>query len=175
MLNKRKFSEFKRTPDKMDSNKIPNLSRTAKHLLFWCAALYGAYSLFLLIEVLDFLSMLHTKPPDYHLTYDLVNVTYYIVEMIVCIAMVFTYLILSTASKSWESVVYTSLAIILFRIVMVYYLYFFTEPEYRWVPYIYKKANELSPIVRTVLLSAQIILGGVSAWFWWKNRKNIST
>ncbi|MCU0354427.1 MAG: hypothetical protein MUD08_11930 [Cytophagales bacterium] len=151
------------------NDKVPHLLKTANRLLFWCAALYGAYSLFLLIEVLDFLSMLHSKPPDYHPTYDLVNVTYYIVEMIVCLAMVFSYLALSVVPKSWKPVVYTCVAITLFRIVMVYYLYFFTTPEYRWVPYIYKKANELSPLVRTMFLPTQIILGAVSAWFWWKN------
>jgi len=38
---------------------------------------------------------------------------------------------------------------------IIYYLYWQTEPEGHFVPYIYKKSNELSGFVRGTLLPAQ--------------------
>lgn len=146
-----------------------------KTLVRWCAILYGVYSFFLLIEVLDFLSLLHTKTPNQTPTYTLINVVYVIIEMIICLVMTFYYAVLPlpTFSKSYRKTLYGGLLVLVFRIVMVYYLYIYTTPEYRWVPYIYKTANALSDFMRIVFLPLPIILGVIASWFWWKNRKNL--
>lgn len=156
------------TPDSTTSLK------TGRYLLYGCAALYGLYTAFLLIEVLDFLSLLHSPPPGGGPTYDLVNVAYYIVEMIVCIALTFGFLLLLVLPLSGTRVAYTCLLVCLFRIGLVYYLYVFTTREYRWVPYIYKVANDFSDIMRMLMLPSQIILGGVAAWFWWRKGNTVA-
>ena len=146
-----------------------------KTLVRWCAILYGVYSFFLLIEVLDFLSLLHTKNPNQTPTYTLINVVYVIIEMIICLVITFYYTVLPlpTFSKSYRKILYGGLLVLVFRIIIVYYLYIYTTHEYRWVPYIYKTANALSDFMRIVFLPLPIILGVIASWFWSKNRKNL--
>lgn len=140
------------------------------------AWVYGLYALFLLIEVLDFLSMLHSKPPGFSPTYDIVNVAYYVVDMVVCISLLFAFLLMRfTDKKKYGSIVFFCLLLASFRWVAVYYLYIFTTPEYRWVPYIYKVANAFSNAARILFLPLQVLFGYISAgvgwWAWAKLKK----
>lgn len=131
-----------------------NQTRSTRFLSLTAAA-YLIYGVYMLVESFDFLAMLHSKPPDFHPTYSLVNVVYYIMEMIICISLGFGCLLLRMQQK----VVVMLVLILLFRIGIVYYLYFFTEPEYRWVPYIYKVGNDASKGVRVLFISLQLLFG----------------
>jgi len=145
-----------------------------KILVHFCTIVYGLYSFFLLIEILDFLSLLHTKPPGYSPTYRLVHVFYFLVDLIICLVITFYYVLLPSPrmSNSYPKNLYGGILIAVFRMIIIYYLYIYTTPKYRWVPYIYKTANEFSNFVRILFLPSQIILGLVTSWFWWKNSRN---
>lgn len=72
-----------------------------KNILRVIIALYIIYGLIFLIETFDFLEMLHTKPKDYHPTYELVNVIFYQMEMIICFICAFGFIILISTSSRW--------------------------------------------------------------------------
>ena len=120
--------------------------------------LYIVYGLFLLIETFDFLEMLHTKPADYSPTYSLVNVIFYQMEMFICFLCAFTLIILISTRQSLKMLFFINLVLLIFRIGTVYYLYFY-ETEERWIPFIYKRANDFSMLFRRTLVPGQIIVG----------------
>lgn len=120
--------------------------------------LYIVYGLFLLIETFDFLEMLHTKPADYSPTYGLVNVIFYQMEMFISFLCGFTLIILVSTRQSLKMLFFISFVLLIFRIGTVYYLYFY-ETEERWVPFIYKKANDFSMLFRRTLVPGQLIVG----------------
>jgi uncharacterized membrane protein len=130
------------------------------------AAAYGLYALFLLVEILDFLSLLHSKPPGESATYTVVHVTYFVVEMVVCLSLAFGFLLMRRGHGT--AVGLACLLISVCRLALVYYLYLFTDAEYHWVPYIYKVANEFSDAARVVFLPMQVLFGLVAAWFCWR-------
>ncbi|SER11310.1 hypothetical protein [Pedobacter rhizosphaerae] len=133
----------------------------------WGIYLYGIYALFLLLECIDFLAYLHTPDPGYHPTYNIVHVAFFIVELIVYVSITLGFIIqLNVSDKKPATVIVTVLLITGIRIFMVYYLYLQSEPEVHFVPYIYKKSNELSGVVRSLLISAQIIWGIICLWVW---------
>jgi hypothetical protein len=141
-----------------------NAGQKAIHFCIYAYGLYGAY---LVLECLDFLSLLHTPEPGSHATYDITHVAFFIVELIVYSALTLGFIILyNQKEKKPLTVVLVILLITIFRIVMIYYLYWFSEPKVHFVPYIYKKSNELSGIIRGLLLPAQIIGGTVASWIW---------
>ena len=133
----------------------------------WGIYLYGIYALFLLLESIDFLAYLHTPAPGYHPTYNIVHVAFIIVELIVYAAITLGFIIqLNITDKKPATVIIITLLITGIRIFMIYYLYMQTEPKVHFVPYIYKKSNELSGFVRGFILLAQIIWGIVCIWIW---------
>lgn len=126
--------------------------------------LYIIYGLFLMIETFDFLEMLHSKPADYSPTYSLVNVIFYQMEMFICFLCAFTLIILVSTKQSVKMLLFISLSLFIFRIGTVYYLYFY-ETEERWVPFIYKRANNFSMLFRRTLVPGQLIVGVISFWY----------
>jgi hypothetical protein len=150
-----------------------NLFERGNHAIRFCAWVYGIYAAFLLLECIDFLSLLHTKEPGFHATYDIVHVAFFMVEFTLCAALTLGLLLLMIyKEKTVATVIITILVISVLRAFLVYYLYWQSEPKVHFVPYIYKKANELSGPVRSIFLPLQIISGFVCAWIWIKiNRK----
>ncbi|WP_263601650.1 hypothetical protein [Chryseobacterium sp. PET-29] len=126
--------------------------------------LYIVYGLFLLIETFDFLEMLHSKPADYSPTYSLVNVIFYQMEMLICFLCAFSLIILVSTRQSVKMLFYISLSLFIFRIGTVYYLYFY-ETEERWVPFIYKRANDFSMLFRRTLVPGQLIVSLIAVWY----------
>lgn len=126
--------------------------------------LYIIYGLFLMIETFDFLEILHSKPADYSPTYSLVNIIFYQMEMFICFLCAFTLIILVSTKQSVKMLLFISLSLFIFRIGTVYYLYFY-ETEERWVPFIYKRANDFSMLFRRTLVPGQLIVGVISFWY----------
>ncbi len=126
--------------------------------------LYIIYGLFLMVETFDFLEMLHSKPADYSPTYSLVNVIFYQMEMFICFLCAFTLIILVSTKQSVKMLFYISLSLFIFRIGTVYYLYFY-ETEERWVPFIYKRANDFSMLFRRTLVPGQLIVSLIAVWY----------
>ncbi|SEM55460.1 hypothetical protein [Chryseobacterium taichungense] len=135
--------------------------------------LYIIYGLFLMIETFDFLEMLHTKPADYSPTYSLVNVIFYQMEMFICFLCAFGLIILVSTKQSLKILFYICLILLIFRVGTVYYLYFY-ETEERWIPFIYKRANDFSILFRRTFVPAQIIVGIITLWYAFKALKNNS-
>ncbi|KAA0128795.1 hypothetical protein FY557_07915 [Chryseobacterium sp. SN22] len=133
----------------------------AKNTIRIIVALYILYGLILMIETFDFLEMLHTKPKDHHPTYDLVNVIFYQMEMIICFVCAFSFIILISTKQSVTTWLFTTILLLLFRASSVYYLYFY-ETEERWVPFIYKEANDFSTLFRRTFVPAQLILNSIA-------------
>lgn len=149
----------------------------------WGIYLYGIYALFLLLECVDFLACLHTPDPGLHPTYNIVHVAFFIVELIVYASITLGLIIqLNVTNKKPATVMTTVLLITVVRMFMIYYLYWQSEPKVHFVPYIYKKSNELSGLVRGLLLPAQIIWGLTCLWIWLnisrkanKNKKQLAS
>jgi hypothetical protein len=135
--------------------------------IYFCIYAYGLYGAYLVLECLDFLSLLHTPEPGFHATYELTHVAFFIVELIVYASLTLGFIILYNQQKKKPlTVVLVMLVITITRLYMIYYLYWFSEPKVHFVPYIYKKSNELSGIIRGLFLPAQIIGGIVASWIW---------
>ncbi|ALM47602.1 hypothetical protein AMR72_01020 [Flavobacterium psychrophilum] len=151
-----KTEDFQKKVNSRDAN----ISKT----ILFSSILFGLYAFYLLIETLDFLALLHSKEPDYSPTYTIVHVAYIIVEMIVCMGLaIWIYIIyLSNVNKNLVlGIIFTAIAF--FRIIMVYYLYHYSEPQYHFVPYIYKLANPLSNLFRFSFIYLQIFAVAVCA------------
>jgi hypothetical protein len=133
--------------------------------------LFFVYGLFLLIETFDFLEMLHTKPLDYHPTYSLVNVIYYQMEMIICFLCGFSLIILVSTRQTLKTILFSNILLLVFRVCTVYYLYLYTTEE-KWIPFIYKNANALSPLFRGIFIPGQLIISALSVWYAAKLLKN---
>lgn len=136
-------------------------SSPPKNILRVIIALYLIYGLIFLIETFDFLEMLHTKPKDYHPTYELVNVIFYQMEMIICFICAFGLIILISTRQSPGTWFFTTVLLLIFRASTVYYLYFY-ETEERWVPFIYKKASDFSALFRRTFVPAELICNGIA-------------
>lgn len=128
----------------------------AKNMIRILIVLYILYGLIFLIETFDFLEMLHTKPKDDHPTYGLVNVIFYQMEMIICFICAFSFIILISTKQSVFTLLFVSVLLLIFRASTVYYLYAY-ETEERWVPFIYKEANDFSMLFRRTFVPAQLI------------------
>lgn len=126
--------------------------------------LYVVYGLFLMIETFDFLEMLHSKPADYSPTYSLVNVIFYQMEMFICFLCAFSLIILVSTRQSLKMLFFISIALLTFRIGTVYYLYFY-ETEERWVPLIYKRANDFSMLFRRTFVPGQLMMSLITVWY----------
>jgi hypothetical protein len=165
------IKEIRMNSQTSESGAIPRFGNgTARQWLLVCAASYGLYALFLLIEVLDFLSLLHSKPPGESATYTIVHVTYFVVEMVVCLGLAFVFLLMPANTHSGRIAGLACLAFSVGRLGLVYYLYLYTDGESHWVPFIYKVANEFSDAARVIFLPAQVLFGLVSGWFCWRAR-----
>jgi len=128
---------------------------------------YGIYALFLLLECIDFLSLLHNAEPGFHATYNIVHVAFFMVELIVYASLTLGMMLLHNFSgKNPLRIMLWILAITTLRLVMIYYLYWQTEPKVHFVPYIYKKSNDYSGIVRGIILPVQILLGLMTVGIW---------
>lgn len=138
----------------MENEKLNSLKMTMRINI----VLYIVYGLFLMIETFDFLEMLHSKPPGYSPTYSLVHVIFYQMEMFICFLCAFTLIILVSTRQSLKMFFFMSLVLLIFRIGTVYYLYFY-ETEERFVPFIYKRANDFSMLFRRTLVPGQLIVG----------------
>lgn len=144
-----------------------NLFDSGNRAIGFCAWIYGIYSLFLLVECLDFLALLHTAEPGYHAAYTVVNVAFFIVELIVCASLTLGLLMLQISKeKSVVNVVLSILLITVIRLGLIYYLYLQTDANSNFTPYIYKQANGLSGLMRIVFLPLQIISSLLCAWVW---------
>jgi len=138
----------------MENEKLNSLKMTMRINI----VLYIVYGLFMMIETFDFLEMLHSKPPGYSPTYSLVHVIFYQMEMFICFLCAFTLIILVSTRQSLKMFFFMSLVLLIFRIGTVYYLYFY-ETEERFVPFIYKRANDFSMLFRRTLVPGQLIVG----------------
>lgn len=146
------------------TSKFLSLSASAHRQILSCSVLFGLYSFYLLIEVLDFLALLHSKEPDYSATYTIVHVAYFMVEMVVCLGLSLWIAIINP--KRINNYIVPGIilaAITLFRITMVYYLYHYSEPTYHFAPYIYKLANPLSNFFRFTFIYLQIIMALIAS------------
>jgi hypothetical protein len=85
-------------------------------------------------------------------------------EMFICFLCAFTLIILVSTRQSLKLLFFISLALLIFRIGTVYYLYFY-ETEERWVPFIYKRANDFSMLFRRTLVPGQLIVGFITVWY----------
>ena len=140
------------------------LFKSSARLVLMGSILFGLYSFYLLIEILDFLALLHTKKPDYSATYNIVHIAYFIVEMVVCLGLaLWTGMLYQREGKNPVLLANIFTAITIFRIVLVYYLYHYSEPVYHIVPYIYKIANPLSNFFRFSFIYIQILLTAITA------------
>lgn len=144
----------------MENEKLNSLKKTMRVNI----VLYIVYGLFLMLETFDFLEMLHTKPADYSPTYSLVNVIFYQMEMFICFLCAFSLIILVSTRQSLKLLFFISLALLIFRIGTVYYLYFY-ETEERWIPFIYKRANDFSMLFRRTLVPGQLIVSVITVWY----------
>jgi len=145
----------------------PSSHGLGQKAIYFCIYAYGLYAAYLVLECFDFLSLLHTPEVGFHATYDIIHVAFFIVELIVYAALTLGFITMYIYSdKNPLTVVFVVLSITLIRIFMIYYLYWFSEPKVHFVPYIYKKSNELSGVVRGLLLPFQIICGLVCSWIW---------
>ena len=146
------------------TNKFLSLSASARRQTLSCSVLFGLYAFYLLIEVLDFLALLHSKEPDYSATYNIVHVAYFMVEMVVCLGLSLWIAIINLKLTDNYIVLGIILAAItMFRITMVYYLYHYSEPTHHFVPYIYKLANPLSNFFRFTFIYLQIIVALIAS------------
>jgi len=146
------------------TSKFLSLSASARRQILSCSVLFGLYSFYLLIEVLDFLALLHSKEPDYSATYTIVHVAYFMVEMVVCLGLSLWIAVINPKRTNNYIVPGIILAAItMFRITMVYYLYHYSEPTYHFVPYIYKLANPLSNFFRFTFIYLQIIMALIAS------------
>ncbi|WP_294276820.1 hypothetical protein [uncultured Chryseobacterium sp.] len=144
-----------------------NLYGSENNAIKLCAYLYGLYAVFLLIECIDFLSMLHTPDPGTHPTYDIVHVAFFIVELIVYAALTLGFVMLLNAeNKKPATVIILVTLITAGRAFLDYYLYWYSEPKVHFVPYIYKTSNNFSDLVRATFLPAQLIAGLLCIWLW---------
>ncbi len=133
----------------------------------FCVYAYAIYALFLLLECIDFLSLLHTPDPGFHATYSVVHVAFFIIELIVYASVSLGLVILlNLDDKKPSTVILILIVITVFRMVMIYYLYWQTDPKVHFIPYIYKKSNDFSGIIRGTLLPIQIISGLFCIWKW---------
>ncbi|SMP19528.1 hypothetical protein [Chryseobacterium profundimaris] len=144
----------------MENEKLNSLKRAMRINV----VLYIIYGLFLMAETFDFLEMLHSKPADYSPTYSLVNVIFYQMEMFICFLCAFTLIILVSTKQSVKMLFYISLTLLIFRIGTVYYLYFY-ETEERWVPFIYKRANDFSMLFRRTFVPGQFMVSVITLWY----------
>jgi len=146
------------------TNKFLSLSASARRQILSCSVLFGLYAFYLLIEVLDFLALLHSKEPDYNATYTIVHVAYFIIEMVVCLGLALWIAVINPKRTDNYILPGIILAVIrLLRIIMVYYLYHYSEPTYHFVPYIYKLANPLSNFFRFTFIYLQIIMALIAS------------
>lgn len=144
-----------------------NLYGSENNAIKLCAYLYGLYAVFLLIECIDFLAMLHTPDPGTHPTYDIVHVAFFIIELIVFTALTLgLVMLLNTENKKPATVISLITLMTAGRAFLDYYLYWYSEPEVHFVPYIYKTSNDFSDFVRAVFLPAQLIAGLFCIWLW---------
>ncbi|RYY30532.1 MAG: hypothetical protein EOP41_00435 [Sphingobacteriaceae bacterium] len=123
-------------------------------------AAYFFYAFFLLIECLDFSALLHSPEPGFHATYDIMNVLFYVIDLIICLSFGLILMVIYFATeKKPATVIFTVITITLLRAGLIYYLYMFEEGSYQIAPFIYKKANEMSGIVRIMVLPVQVLAG----------------
>ena len=158
---------FNRTTTTMEAphtNKFFSLSASARRQVLSCSVLFGLYAFYLLIEVLDFLALLHSKEPGYSATYTIVHVAYFMVEMVVCQGLALWIALINP--KRTDNYMISGIilaAVSLFRMIMVYYLYHYSEPSYHFVPYLYKLANPLSNFFRFTFIYLQIIMALIAS------------
>ena len=146
------------------TSKFLSLSASARRQVLSCSILFGLYAFYLLIEVLDFLALLHSKEPDYNATYTIVHVAYFMVEMVVCLGLALWIAVINPKRTDNYILPGTILAAItLFRIIMVYYLYHYSQPSYHFVPYLYKLANPLSNFFRFTFIYLQILMALIAS------------
>lgn len=144
-----------------------NLYGSENNAIKLCAYLYGLYAVFLLIECIDFLAMLHTPDLGTHPTYDIVHVAFFIVELIVFTALTLgLVMLLNTENKKPATVITLITLMTAGRAFLDYYLYWYSEPAVHFVPYIYKTSNDFSDFVRATFLPAQLIAGLFCIWLW---------
>jgi len=141
----------------------------------WGTWLYGIYALILLFDCIDLLAYLHTPDPGSHPTYNIVHVAFFMIELIVYASITLGLIILlNIPHKSAGTVITAVFLITAIRTFMIYYLYWQSEPEVHFVPYIYKKSNEFSGLFRGLLLPAQIIWGIICLWIWIRTGEKVN-
>lgn len=151
-------------PNLKHNNRIDEAGGT---LLGITIAAYFFYALFMLIECLDFSALLHSPEPGFHATYDITNVIFYVLDLIICVSFGLVLMIIYFATdKKPYTVIFTVITVTLLRAGLVYYLYMFKEGNYQIAPFIYKKANEMSDVVRTIVLPVQVLAGLGCALRW---------
>jgi hypothetical protein len=116
-------------------------------------------------------ALLHSPEPGYHATYDIHHVIFYVLDLIVCLTFGLILMIVHFAPHSKPStVVWIVILITILRTSLIYYLYMF-KADNQLAPFIYKKANEMSGIVRTVMLPLQIFVGLGCSWRWIRRQR----
>lgn len=149
---------------------VPDRLATAKVWLWLTVAAYAVFAVYSLIETLDFLSILHSKPPGEHATYTVVDVMYFLIETVVCISMALVFSLIKLNGRNGTLVGFVCLVIALARWGLAWYLYLYTDPEWHHVPFIHKVGSDFSDPMRVVFLSGQVIVGLITAWCCWRSR-----
>ncbi|MGD1840479.1 MAG: hypothetical protein ACFB0B_06225 [Thermonemataceae bacterium] len=137
---------------------------TARRYLRYNAFLYGLYAFYMLTEVLDLAQLLFVRPEN--ATYDLVYVIFHMAEFITCTALAFVFVIAALQMSDTKYVILLCVIVLLFRIGIVYYFYFYQEPLHQRTPFIYKQPTEISRSVRRLFITLQLI-GNVLVIFLW--------
>lgn len=136
-------------------------------LIKLCAWIYGIYSAFLLLECIDFLSFLQDRQSNLQPTYNIVHVGFFMLELILNASLTIAFILLINFNKKSPFVVISTLLLITVpRAFLIYYLYCYTEPQSHFIPYIYKKANDFSGIMRLLLLPSQVVSGLIAIVIW---------
>jgi hypothetical protein len=149
---------------------VPDRIAIAKVWLWLTVVAYAIFALYSLIETLDFLALLHSKPPGESPTYTVVDVMYFLIETVVCTTLALVFSLIKLNGRNGGLLGFVCLVIAFGRWGLAWYLYLYTDPEWHHVPFIHKVGSDFSDPMRVVFLSGQVIVGLISAWYCWRSR-----
>ena len=148
-------------------------NKTINNLLSGIILSYGFYAFFILLEIFYFLALLHCRDHE-GLIFSMVHVGYFIVEMIICLVLTYVFIRLKDKKEIDNTYLTTAILATLSRAIIIYYLYFFTNPNAEvQVPYIYKIAYLISKPVRNLFTFSQVILGIILSIALFRNSRKI--
>lgn len=150
----------------LDRDRRPpaRLGPAARGLLTTAVVVYALYALYMVVEVLDFLALLHADGGEERATYSMVEVAFLMVEQGVCTAFALIFLLVRLHARQGEGAVAAAAVLTLIRACLAFYLYLWTNDDTHTVPFIYKEANPFSDLLRLTFVSAQLLVGMACIW-----------